>query len=55
MATPEREEQGVLAEKTLELDEEVTQAQKNLAQVEKTHKISEVAHDLDGSWEVPGY
>ena len=31
MATPDREEQGVLAAKNLELDEDVAQAQKNLA------------------------
>jgi len=31
MSTPEREEQGVLAAKNLELDEDVAQAQKNLA------------------------
>jgi len=31
MATPDREEQGVLAAKNLELDEDISQAQKNLA------------------------
>jgi hypothetical protein len=55
LSTPDSEDHSSMYTQNLGLDEDVVQAQQNLALVEKTHKLKNPTQDLDGSWEIPGY
>jgi len=53
LSTPEFETNAIPSGQNLGLDEDVVEAQRNLAQVEKTHKLHMPTQDLEGSWEIP--
>jgi len=53
LTTPEFESVQPTYAQNLGMDEDIVEAQHNLNQVEKTHKLHMPAQDLEGSWEIP--